>query len=144
MVDGVIRLGFPDFVRNKFPLDFDKAWAATQTILDALPGSDLSPLAKRSPGLGGSDGYEYIRLSLIRLVRVGAALRRSGLTAGRVLDFGSYFGNFSLFLRSLGFDVYAADTYGSHGGAFSNMLPLLHEAGSSDRPHSGRPRSRVV
>jgi 2-polyprenyl-3-methyl-5-hydroxy-6-metoxy-1,4-benzoquinol methylase len=129
LVDGAIRLDFPDFVRHEFPLDFDKAWAATQAILDVLPASDLSPLAKRSPGLGGTDGYEYIRLSLIRLVRVGAALRRSGLTGGRVLDFGSYYGNFSLFLRSLGFDVYAADTYGNYGGAFSKMLPLLHEAG---------------
>jgi 2-polyprenyl-3-methyl-5-hydroxy-6-metoxy-1,4-benzoquinol methylase len=128
-VDGTIRLDFPDFVRNEFPYDFDNAWAATQTILDALPGSDLSPLAERSPGLRGSDGYLSIQLSVIRLVRVGAALRRSGLTGGRVLDFGSYYGNFSLFLRSLGFDVYAADTYGSYGAAFSKMLPLLREAG---------------
>ncbi len=129
LVEGAIRLNFPDCVRDEFPLDFEKAWSATKAILDVLPESDLSPLAERSPGLIGNDGHEYVRLSLIRLVRAGMALRRSGLTSGRVLDFGSYYGNFSLFLRSLGFEVYAADTYGSYGGAFSKMLPLLYDAG---------------
>src|SRR5262245_58489126 len=124
MVDGVVHLDFPEFVRREFPDDFDKAWAATQAIMNALPGSDLSPLEDRSPGLRDSDSGNYIRLSVIRLVRVGAALRRSGLSSGRILDFGSYYGNFSLFLRSLGFEVYAADTYGEYGGAFSKTLPL--------------------
>jgi 2-polyprenyl-3-methyl-5-hydroxy-6-metoxy-1,4-benzoquinol methylase len=129
LVDGVIRLNFPDCAREEFPLDFEKAWSATQAILDVLPESNLSPLADHSPGLTLGNSYEYVRLSVIRLARVGLALRRSGLTSGRILDFGSYYGNFSLFVRSLGFEVYAADTYGSYRGAFSKTLPLLHKAG---------------
>ena len=74
-----------------FPQEFGPAWEATNAILQRLAGANLLPLARHSPGLEGYDWTAYIRLSAIRLVRVGAALRRARMTTGRVLDFGSVF-----------------------------------------------------
>jgi 2-polyprenyl-3-methyl-5-hydroxy-6-metoxy-1,4-benzoquinol methylase len=124
-----IRLNFPDDLRAEYPLEFDAAWAATHAILETLPGTNFANLAKHSPGLNRFDWAQYIRLSAIRMVRAGAALRRSGLNGGRLFDFGSYFGNVALFARKLGFQVDAADSYGTYGEAFGRVVPLLHEAG---------------
>ncbi len=102
---------------------------ATQAVLDALPEAELSPLARHSPGLGGFDWPVYIRLSALRMVQVGDALDRAGVRGGRLLDFGSYFGNFSLFARRLGFDVDAADNYSDYRPAFDPFVAILRGAG---------------
>jgi SAM-dependent methyltransferase len=124
-----ISLRFPDILREEFPQEFDPAWAATTAVMRMLPAADLQPLSVHSPGLEGFDWSAYLRLSCIRLVRVAAGLRRANLTSGRLLDFGSYFGNFALLGRELGFEVEAADNYSSYGGAFDPFTTLMSDAG---------------
>jgi SAM-dependent methyltransferase len=124
-----VQLKFPSCLQQEYPREFKAAWAATNTILDTIPTSDLIPLARHSPGLRSFDWTTYIRLSSIRMVRVGAALREIGLREGKVLDFGSYFGNFSLFAKKLGFGVDAADRYAAYGQTFEKVLPILRSAG---------------
>jgi SAM-dependent methyltransferase len=138
-----VRLDFPDFLNRESPHHLQAAWAATHAVLNILPKSDLSPLAVHSPGLKGYGWEHYIRLSLIRMMLVGKALDRAGLTNGRVLDFGSYFGNFSLFVRGLGFEVDAADTYSDYGHAFDHTLPLMQEAGISALDLTGDEQRRL-
>ncbi len=123
-----VRLRFPSCLEEQYPQQFGAAWAATNAVLETIPGSDFAPLAQHSPGLENYDWTNYIRLGAIRMVRVGAALRAAGLEKGRILDFGAYFGNFSLFARKLGFEVDAADQYGSYGDAFKKTLSLLRSA----------------
>jgi SAM-dependent methyltransferase len=124
-----VKLDFAHDLKVGFPQEFEPAWEATNAILQRLAGANLLPLARHSPGLEGYDWTAYIRLSAIRLVRVGAALRKARMTTGRVLDFGSYFGNFALFVRWLGFDVDAADSYNGYDGAFDPFLKVLAENG---------------
>jgi 2-polyprenyl-3-methyl-5-hydroxy-6-metoxy-1,4-benzoquinol methylase len=125
-----IALDFPAFLERDFAADFPAAWRATQAVLDRLPGRDFSALARHSPGLMDYQWEHYIRLSAIRMARVGELLRRARLDAGRVLDFGSYFGNFALFLRYKGFEVDAADNYSGYGGALDPMTEQLRSAGA--------------
>lgn len=126
---GVLRLEFPDFLARDFPGMYPAAWAATQAVLKAIPGTDYTSLERHSPALKGFDWSNYIRLSAIRLVRAGALLERVGKRSGRLLDYGAYFGNFSLFAAKMGFDVTAADGYAAYGDAFSQNRSLLEEAG---------------
>jgi 2-polyprenyl-3-methyl-5-hydroxy-6-metoxy-1,4-benzoquinol methylase len=134
-----VKIRFPACLRDEYPQDFDAAWAATETVMDSLPGSDFAPLARHCPGLANYDWSSYIRLSTIRMVRMGAALREARLRTGKILDFGSYFGNFALFARRLGFEVDAADQYTSYGKAFNKVLPILRSAGIGifDLGHGG-------
>jgi 2-polyprenyl-3-methyl-5-hydroxy-6-metoxy-1,4-benzoquinol methylase len=123
-----VRLDYLEALRE-FPRHAEAAQAATQAVLDVLPVAELSALARRSPGLRGFDWQAYIRLSALRMVQVGDALDRAGVRAGRLLDFGSYFGNFSLFARRMGFNVEAADNYGDYGSAFDPFVAILRNAG---------------
>jgi 2-polyprenyl-3-methyl-5-hydroxy-6-metoxy-1,4-benzoquinol methylase len=140
-----LKLDFVHDLRVDFPQEFGPAWEATDAVLQRLAGANLLPLARHSPGLKGYDWTAYIRLSAIRLVRIGAALRRAGMTMGRVLDFGSYFGNFALFARRLGFDVDAADSYNGYDGAFDPFLKVLAENGVNviDLDSAGRDLSSL-
>jgi 2-polyprenyl-3-methyl-5-hydroxy-6-metoxy-1,4-benzoquinol methylase len=124
-----VQLNFPACLEGEDPRILRAAWDATNAILGTLPKSDFSPLAIRSPGLKDYGWDHYIRLSVIRMLLVGNGLKQAGLTSGRVLDFGSYFGNFSLFVRNLGIDVDALDTYADYGGAFEHSLNLMRSAG---------------
>src|SRR3954469_174704 len=96
-----IKLNFPNCLQLEYPDQFLEAWEATQLVLQQLPDHDFSNLARHSPGLKNFQWDHYIRFSSIRMVRVGAALRRAGLHGGQILDFGSYFGNFALFAAML-------------------------------------------
>jgi 2-polyprenyl-3-methyl-5-hydroxy-6-metoxy-1,4-benzoquinol methylase len=81
-------------------------------------------------------GYEwsaYHRCNLVRAARVATVIRDGAVRAGRVLDFGSYFGNFSLMLRRLGFDVDAVDAYRAYAPAFDRVLSLMQVAGVTIR-----------
>ena len=80
-------------------------------VLDTIQGMDLSPLAKHSPGLLGFDWTTYLRCSELRIVKTLEALGHGSTRPCRVLDYGSYFGNFSLALRIAGFEVDAVDAY---------------------------------
>src|SRR5690606_24859997 len=72
----------------------------------------------------------YISLSLIRVAYAIEALDRAGLGKdARVLDFGSYFGNFALAARKFGCEVDALDSYGDYQPDLTNERALLEENG---------------
>jgi SAM-dependent methyltransferase len=103
---------------------------STNDVLAALEGGDFSPMARNSPELKGIEWVPYIRLSAIRVARALAALKAHAAEGARVLDFGAYFGNFSLALARAGYAVDAVDAYaGPFGGALAPFVALMREAG---------------
>jgi len=103
---------------------------ATAVVMDAIRGVDLEPLARRSPALAGYEWTAYLHCSIARIVRVLRALQQQSAGA-RVLDFGSYFGNFSLACRSAGYAVDAVDSYDEYGAAFASVVAAQRAAGVS-------------
>lgn len=124
-----IELDFPDRFRREQPELFDVIWLATREVLSAVEGADFTPLERRSPMLCGFDWDAYLRLSAIRILRLAQHARALVPPGARVLDFGAYFGNFSLAMQRLGFRVDALDAYSSYRGALDGVQVLLERAG---------------
>lgn len=113
----------------EFPESYPHAAAATDRVLAAIQGADLSRLARHSPALLGYDWTGYLRCSAARIVRAHRAVAAHAPAGGRVLDFGSYFGNFALALRAGGFRVDAVDSYAAYGASLSGCVSLMRDAG---------------
>jgi len=124
-----IVLDFPDCIRRDYPDVFEPCWAATQDVRKLLPNGNYEALARHSPGLSGFGWDSYITLSAIRMVRVARALRTFVHQGARVLDLGSYFGNFALMARNLGYQVDAMDTYRNYSPALDRERSLLETRG---------------
>ncbi len=124
-----LNLDFPRCLEADFPDDLPGARAAFDSIAGAIEGADFSSLSRRSPALQTFDWHSYLRCSIARMVHAAAALRRRGLTAGRLLDYGSYFGNFSLMFARAGFSVDAVDKYRAYEHAFDGPKRVLAQAG---------------
>ena len=124
-----LALNFPECLAADFPEDLPGARAAFESIAAAIAGADFSPLARRSPALAGFDWPGYLRCSIARMVHAAAALRRRGIVSGRMLDYGSYFGNFALMFARAGFSVEAVDSYRAYQPAFDRVTQLLADAG---------------
>lgn len=124
-----LDLGFPAAIGRAFPEAFPFAWPATQDVLAATRTADLSPLWRRSPALRGYDWTAYLECSAVRMARVLDGLWRAGRRSGRVLDFGSYFGNSALMCRAAGFEVDAIDTYREYRPAFDECVSLMVSRG---------------
>ncbi|HXG12349.1 MAG TPA: class I SAM-dependent methyltransferase [Gemmataceae bacterium] len=125
----ILYLDFPACIAADFPDEFPAALQATQEVQAAIRNADLSPLARHSPGLKDFCWDSYLNCSLVRIVQAAAALRERSVIGGRILDYGSYFGNFSLAFARLGYQVDAVDSYQTYGEAFAGVLPLLRKAG---------------
>lgn len=128
-IQDVLDLRFPQWLGEEFPAEYPAAHDAVETILDSVRGVDLDALALRSPALKGNDWANYLRCSMIRMAHAAAAVRRRGLTSGRVLDYGAYFGNTALMFAKLGFTVDAVDAYGTYGAVFEGPERTMKSAG---------------
>jgi SAM-dependent methyltransferase len=71
----------------------------------------------------------YLRMNVVRVVRLVESLRRRGVATGTVLEVGAWFGSFALSLRRLGYEVVACDRYESYGGAFASHIELMEKNG---------------
>jgi len=144
----MVELNFPACLAEDFPTQLPRAISAVDRIITSIEGADFSPLARNSPGLDTSswDWRTYLRCSIARMVHVLAALEERGVTSGRVLDFGSYFGTFSLFLAEAGFTVDALDAYRRYAPALDGPVRLLGGAGVSllDFDDVGRELERIA
>lgn len=120
-----LDLDFPASVAREFPHTFEAAWQATQDVLATLPGGDFSPLARHSRGLAGYEWSAYHRCNVVRGVRVAAAMGAAAAAGARVLDFGAYFGNFSLTAAALGYQVDALDSFKAYAPALDRSLALM-------------------
>lgn len=128
----MVRLDFPRCIEREHPETFPAAWAAVQDVLATLPGTDFSSLSRRSPGLQDFGWASYLRCSVVRMARALDALGTVGDQA-RVLDFGAYFGNFSLACARRGYRVDALDSYRFYGAAMDKVVALLRQANVSVR-----------
>lgn len=107
---------------------------AAGEVVATLDGVDLSPMARNSPELEGIDWAPYIRASEIRVARVFRALAAHAPKQARVLDFGSYFGNFAAALAAAGYRVDALDAYGGpFAGALEPFANIMRNAGCDVR-----------
>jgi 2-polyprenyl-3-methyl-5-hydroxy-6-metoxy-1,4-benzoquinol methylase len=123
----ILRIDFPNCINQEFPEVFPAAWSSTEILTKVIKESDFSILERNSPGLKGFDWTAYLRCSVVRVVRVLRALNTHVSKPAKVLDYGSYFGNFALAARSLGHRVDVADFYKSYGDAFTASLQLMRE-----------------
>ena len=123
------QIDFPNCLRQDFAQEMPLAEAAVAAVVETITQSDFSLLEAKSPGLKGLNWRQYIRSSLVRMVRTAAALKSLGVTGGRLLDYGSYFGHFSLMFANAGFDVSAIDSYGDYGQALQPQQELLRRRG---------------
>jgi len=121
----VVDLGFPACIAREFPREFPIAWHVASEMLTTIAASDLAPLARRSPGLRGYDWTEYLRCSVVRMVRVLSALNRHVPAGGRVLDVGAYFGNFANACARAGYQVDAIDAYREYAPAFDACIARM-------------------
>jgi SAM-dependent methyltransferase len=124
-----LDLDFPRCLEADFPDDLPGACAAFDAIAASIAGADLTPLARRSPALNGFDWTSYLRCSIARMVHAAAALRRRGTASGRLLDYGSYFGNSALMFARAGFSVDAIDSYRTYEHAFDGPRHVMTDAG---------------
>ncbi len=127
---GEIKLNYPACVAQAYPLEFPAAQRSTETVLQATKGVDTSLLARHSPGLRDFDWPAYLNCSLVRVAQTAAAIRRHCGPTVRVLDFGSYFGNFTLALRELGHRVDAIDSYRTYEPALATVVAELQASGA--------------
>jgi SAM-dependent methyltransferase len=131
-----VELG-PGFVRRQFPAEFELAWQVTQEAIAGVEGRDMAPLARHSPALLGYDWRAYLGCSVARMVRVLRALRAHVPPGGRVLDLGSYFGNFAVLAARAGYAVEARDSYGRYGSVFDAEVRWQRAAGVEVIDHDG-------
>jgi len=123
----VVPLDFPNCIAREFPDVFPVAWSTVETLENVVSNLDTSSLERHSPGLQGYDWNMYLRCSVARIVRVLRALLRHTPQSARVLDFGAYFGNFSIACRQFGYRVDAADFYTSNAKTFAGALKELQK-----------------
>ncbi|MFM9941397.1 MAG: class I SAM-dependent methyltransferase [Hyphomicrobiaceae bacterium] len=124
-----IDLDFPEGWAKRYPDVYPVCREATDAIRRLIPTGNYAKLARHSPGLDGYNWDAYIDLSLIRMVHVARALKKVGAPDCKVLDFGSYFGNFALMARKLGCKVDALDSYARYAPALSQEREALIAAG---------------
>jgi 2-polyprenyl-3-methyl-5-hydroxy-6-metoxy-1,4-benzoquinol methylase len=124
-----MELGFPSCIARQFPDQFKNAWRAIESVIAAEEGAGFEKLELHSPSLKGFDWGGYLRLSVIRMLFAFDRLKKAGFSSGRVLDFGSYFGNFALMLAREGYQVDAVDFYRAYGNGLSSVVELLQCSG---------------
>lgn len=129
VVPETLDLDLAATLAREFPEEYPVAASTTAEVIARLGGSDLAPLARRSPSLAGYNWANYLHCSICRVVRVQRALRQHVAAGGRVLDYGSYFGNFGLAAQAMGFRVDAVDSYRDYGQALAPWSALQKAAG---------------
>lgn len=123
-----LDLHFPDCLATDFAAELPAARAAVDRIVEVL-GRDFDTLERHSPALQDNDWANYLRCSIARMVHAAGALRRAGVSSGRLLDYGSYFGNFAAMFSALGFEVDAIDAFQDYAPALDQPLRLMRERG---------------
>ena len=114
---------------DEYSAEYPAAAQAVDRVLDVVRDADLSALARRSPGLRGYQWTTYLQCSVVRSVRIQRALAQHAAPGGRVLDYGSYFGNIAMAIAASGFSVDAVDNYREYDGALSGCVALQESRG---------------
>ncbi len=125
----IIRPDFPASFIARHPQTAPLALEIAEELWSIARQANLESLARHSPALRGFDWNAYLRMSAIRVVSAYEALVRAGVRKGRLLDFGAYFGNFSLFFARMGYQVEALDAYQTYRAAFEAVNDRQKAAG---------------
>jgi 2-polyprenyl-3-methyl-5-hydroxy-6-metoxy-1,4-benzoquinol methylase len=102
---------------------------AAQDLVELLDEFQPDALEQHVAVLPKDSMRSYLRMSVVRVVRLVELLRRRGFEGGEVLEVGAWLGSFSLALRRLGYDVLACDRYSSYGAAFDSNIELMRAEG---------------
>lgn len=117
-----VPIRFPDCIQEEFPDEFPAAWAITEDIIRVAPDFRLGDSAAHWTEAERSSWEQYLRCSVARMVRVSRVLREAGISSGKALDYGAWFGNYSLLLREYGLEVEAADYFTTFFGGTGNPV----------------------
>ena len=110
------------------PADVDVTLRVTGKLISLIANKEFScSMYENSPALKGYNWQAYLEASAIRISHVLAALRRFAPEKSIIFDFGSYFGNFSLAAKLVGYEVTAIDFYKQYGDNFAEVVSLLAE-----------------
>lgn len=129
VVPEVLHLDLVAMLAREFREEYPICASTTAAVVARLGQADLAPLARRSPSLAGYDWSSYLNCSACRVVRVQRALRQHAPAGARVLDYGSYFGNFGMACQAMGYRVDAVDSYREYGAALAPWAELQKESG---------------
>jgi SAM-dependent methyltransferase len=102
---------------------------AADDLVELLEGFRPESLAQHVTLLPRDSMRSYLRMNVVRVVRLVQLLRRRGYQSGNVLEVGAWFGSFALALRRLRYDVVACDRYSSYGGAFDTNIEMMRAEG---------------
>ena len=102
---------------------------ASEDLVELLEGFQPEALERHVAVLPKDSMRSYLRMNVVRVVRLVELLRCRGFEGGEVLEVGAWFGSFALALRRLGYDVVACDRYSSYGDAFESHVELMREEG---------------
>jgi 2-polyprenyl-3-methyl-5-hydroxy-6-metoxy-1,4-benzoquinol methylase len=105
------------------------ALEAAEDIISRLEAFQPSAVERHIALLGKPAMRSYLRMNVVRVVRLVELLHRRGIESGTVLEVGAWFGTFALALQRLGYDVTACDRYASYGHAFDSHIALMRDAG---------------
>jgi SAM-dependent methyltransferase len=110
---------------------------AAEDLVELLDEFQPEALERHVAVLPKDSLRSYLRMNVVRVVRLVELLRRRGFDAGAVLEVGAWFGSSAVALRRLGYDVVACDRYSSYGDAFDSNVELMRSEGirvvSTDR-----------
>ncbi len=118
--------------------NFEKLWTdqagraaldVTRELMNLLPTYDPSKMNERHGYRNRELSGQYLRQSTIRVYHLIRQLRERGLNGGTVLEVGSLFGQFSLVLQRLGYQVTCIDRYRGYHGALDGYVAHLRAAG---------------
>jgi SAM-dependent methyltransferase len=102
---------------------------AAEHLVGRLDDFEPDSLARHIAAMAPDAIRSYLRMNVVRVVRLVEELRRRGFESGEVLEVGAWFGSFALALRRLGYEVVACDRYSSYGRAFDSYVDLLQGEG---------------
>ncbi|NQU60338.1 MAG: ATP-binding cassette domain-containing protein [Rhodospirillales bacterium] len=122
-----LKINFPEDLRRQFPEEFDATWGVYEKIHSCIEGGAFKSLHPNVPALKNFDFENYLKCSVIRMLHVTRALQKYTGPGLRLLDYGSYFGNFALLGVEAGLETWAADEYSSHQDDFSKNLGLMRD-----------------
>lgn len=96
-----------------------------EDLVELLEAFEPEALERHLAVLPKDSMRSYLRMNVVRVVRLVEVLRRRGFESGEVLEVGAWFGSFALALRRLGYDLVACDRYSSYGDAFDDYIELM-------------------
>jgi len=119
-----LNLNYPEALRAQHPITFTVANQVTEELISDIKERKLSLLTPNAPDLINYDWKSYLNCSLVRMLKVSDLIEKLGPNL-KILDVGSYFGNFALFCSRLGHTVDVVDNYKDYAESLNFVTDKL-------------------